>query len=55
MAKGKNAERRFGRDFWSRRPFSTWPASAWAKVMCRRKERRVLSRKIIEDELGDMD
>lgn len=54
MAHGENAERggRPGKEFWSRRPYSTMGLGRWLKTMCHRAERR-LGRKEINEQLRE--
>lgn len=44
--------KRGGYDLWGKRPMSGHAMGSWAKMMCRRMERR-MKRKIIKDETED--
>jgi len=52
MAKGERAERNgHNREYWSRRPFAGWGRGRVIKIMTHRKERRVLAKREIREEL----
>jgi hypothetical protein len=53
MAHGINAAKRYGVDFWSRRPFSQMPKSKALKILTHRVERQQAKR-LVHRELNEV-
>jgi hypothetical protein len=49
MAHGINAAKRYGVDFWSRRPFSQMPKSKTLKILTHRVERQQAKRLVYRE------
>jgi hypothetical protein len=55
MAKGENARRNGHiREYWSRRPFAGFSPSKLIKTLTHRKERRVLAKNALREQLKDV-